>query len=182
MRGGIVSAPRFPTLRALCHYARVINSGHDVTCTFQRDDGESPDAYHVEMVVTNPQAGDRGVYFAGEGDSIEQACEMVAHGIELHRRRLVEMGVEPSRADAADHRAASPPEPLCLERLSAMLPERARELRELSESPALGEPGWAILDRNNFKEAARELEILRQRLVWERENPDSVIPGYRGES
>ncbi len=177
-----MSPQRFPTLGTLCEYARVINSGHDVTCTFQRDDGESPDSYHVEMVVTNPQAGDRGVYFAGEGDSIEQACEMVAHGIELHRRRLVEMGVEPSRADAADHRAASPPEPLCLERLSAMLPERARELRELSESPALGEPGWAILDRNNFKEAARELEILRQRLVWERENPDSVIPGYRGES
>lgn len=103
MRGGVVSAPRFPTLRALCEYARVINSGHDVTCTFQRDDGESPDAYHVEMVVTIPEAGFRGVYFAGEGDSIEQACEMVAHGIEGHRRRLAQLGVDPSAATLDDH-------------------------------------------------------------------------------
>ncbi len=102
-----MSAPRFPTLGALCEYARAINSGHDVTCTFQRDDGESPDAYHVEMVVANPEAGDRGVYFAGEGDSIEQACEMVAHGIEGHRRQLVALGIEPSCATVADHRTAA---------------------------------------------------------------------------
>ena len=103
MRGGVVSAPRFPTLGALCEYARVINSGHDVTCTFQRDDGESPDVYHVEMVVTLLDCGARGVYFAGEGDTIEQACEMVAHGIEAHRRRLAEAGVDPSRATVEDH-------------------------------------------------------------------------------
>ena len=98
-----MSAHRFPTLGALCEYARVINSGHDVTCTFQRDDGESPDSYHVEMVVTLLDGGAPGVYFAGEGDSIEQACEMVAHGIERHRRRLAELGVDPSAATLEDH-------------------------------------------------------------------------------
>ena len=107
MRGGVVSAPRFPTLGALCEYARVINSGHDVTCTFQRDDGESPDVYHVEMVVTLLDCGARGVYFAGAGDTAEQACEMVAHGIEGHRRRLAEMGADPSRATVGDHFAAA---------------------------------------------------------------------------
>ncbi len=101
-----MSPQRFPTLGALCEYARVINAGHDVTCTFQRDDGESPDAYHVEMVVTQLDYGSRGVYFAGEGDTIEQACEMVAHGIEGHRRRLAERGVNPARATVADHHAA----------------------------------------------------------------------------
>lgn len=98
-----MSTHRFPTLAALCEYARVINSGHDVQCTFQRDDGESPDSYHVEMVVWHPTPTERGVYFAGEGDSIEQACEMVAHGIEAHRRRLADLGVDPSRATIEDH-------------------------------------------------------------------------------
>ncbi len=98
-----MSPQRFPTLGALCEYARVINAGHDVTCTFQRDDGESPDVYHVEMVVTLLDCGARGVYFAGAGDTIAQACEMVAFGIEGHRRRLAEAGVDPSRATVEDH-------------------------------------------------------------------------------
>ncbi|MCP4436907.1 MAG: hypothetical protein GY812_15610, partial [Actinomycetia bacterium] len=100
-----MSPQRFPTLGTLCEYARVINSGHDVACTFQRDDGESADAYHVEMVVANPEAGDRGAEFAGVGATIEQAGVMVAYGSGGNRRPRAEMGVDPSRADAADHRA-----------------------------------------------------------------------------
>lgn len=101
-----MSPQRFPTLGALCEYARVINAAHDVQCTFQRDDGESPDAYHVELVVTLLDDGAPGVYFAGEGDTIEQACEMVAHAIEAHRRRLAELGVDPSEATLEDHTVA----------------------------------------------------------------------------